>query len=394
MASGISSSHGALAGNTTKTKTYGAGTNNEWSSGASATKSTVVDSPKDDKPKQTQQPVTPSVNTNNGANNAVTDNTWNGGTESEWNDNFGYDDESNDYWDEYLAYQKQVEAAQKAAIEAAVQQNVNTLNAQKDTTSQDYADAYRQLYLNKMKSNKNINQQMAAQGVTGGASESTLLGLNTNYEDNLRQGKVAEQNALSALDQAIANAQLSGSIEAANAAATTGQNTANAYLTAWQQQLAADQAAAQLEASQNSENRGYAYQLALSMMQSGTMPSDELLLNAGISKSDANTIVANYVADKVGSGGGYTGGYKTGNDTTYNQYKYTNNLGSTANENTANAKGELKNDYQSVLSYLKSNINSSSASDLRNFIDNSYRNDYITGTQQAALHKYLTNNTK
>jgi len=257
----------------------------------------------------TKQKNTGSVNTGASVVNTTDTSNTNDGryTYDEWSSMYGGNDDSSSssadaYWEAYLAQQKAAEEAQKKAIQDAVDQSVNTLNAQKTTTSQDYADAYRQLYLNNMQSQKNIGQQMAAQGVTGGASESTLLGLNTNYEDNLRQGKVAEQNALSELDTAIANAKLSGSIEAANNTATNAQNTAQGYLTAWQQQLAAEQAAAQQEQSQASENRSYAYQIAMNMLQNGSMPSETLLKNAGISTADAQTIVAKYVADNASKG--------------------------------------------------------------------------------------------
>ena len=49
-------------------------------------------------------------------------------------------------------------------------------------------DGPTQLYIDRMNNQKEIDQRMAAQGITGGAAESTLLGLGTQYEDALRQG--------------------------------------------------------------------------------------------------------------------------------------------------------------------------------------------------------------
>jgi len=298
------SNSAAKAATTSPSKTYGAGTGvvNSYSgnTGGGGNKDDGNKGNKDNSGKPSPMISSNSPSNNTSPNVSLTSpgsSDYNGGSQTEWETNFGEDD-SESYLDSVLAEYRAAQAAQKAAIQAAVDQSVNSLNAQKTTTTQDYADAYRQLYLNNMKSQKNIGQQMAAQGVTGGASESTLLGLNTNYEDNLRQGKVAEQNALNELEQAIINAQLSGSIEAANTNATTAQNNANAYLTAWQNALTEQQ----MEASANSENRQYNYQMAMAMLQAGSMPSDQLLLNAGISKADAQTIVAQVAASKIASG--------------------------------------------------------------------------------------------
>jgi len=79
-------------------------------------------------------------------------------------------------------------AAQQEANRANVQKAVGNLQDQKRDTETSYANMFRQLYLNKMKSQKNIGQQLAAQGKTGGAAESTMLGLDTSYSDALRQG--------------------------------------------------------------------------------------------------------------------------------------------------------------------------------------------------------------
>ena len=86
--------------------------------------------------------------------------------------------------------------AQQAAQQAAVQKAVNTLESQKTDTTNQYNDLFRQLYINKMKNQKNIGQQMAAMGVNGGAAESTLLGMNAQYEDALRQGEQGRLDAI------------------------------------------------------------------------------------------------------------------------------------------------------------------------------------------------------
>lgn len=198
-------------------------------------------------------------------------------------------------------------AEQKAAQEAAVQKAVNTLENQKTDTTNQYSELFRQLYLNKMKNQKNIGQQMAAMGVNGGAAESTLLGMNAQYEDALRQGEQGRLDAIRDLDQAITDARLTGSIEGANAAASTAKEQTNNYASVLQglidryDNLNARQAAYDREDAANAlaydresaeTVRRYAYQTAMGMLNSGVMASDELLESAGIGKADAAAIVA------------------------------------------------------------------------------------------------------
>lgn len=201
-------------------------------------------------------------------------------------------------------------AEQQRAKQAAVDKAVGSLNTQKQTTNTAYADMFRQLYLDKMKNQKNIDQRLAAAGQTGGQAESTLLGLQTGYEDALREGGVSKQAALSQLDQAITDAQLTGDISAAEDAAAMAQKQADNYAGVLQDLINRADNIAQQEAAQNATNRNYAYQTAMAMLQNGNMASDELLDAAGISKSDAATIVASAVAQKVAKSSGSGGSSK------------------------------------------------------------------------------------
>lgn len=65
---------------------------------------------------------------------------------------------------------------------ADTQRQINNLNA-------DYAGMNTQLYRDYMKSKKTLPQQLSAQGISGGLSESTNLGLETLYSDRLLQNE-------------------------------------------------------------------------------------------------------------------------------------------------------------------------------------------------------------
>lgn len=58
------------------------------------------------------------------------------------------------------------------------------------------------------------------------------------------------------------------------------------------------------EQSVNSENRDYAYNTALMILQGGQMPSSELLAAAGLSEADAKALMAMYAPKKSSSGSG------------------------------------------------------------------------------------------
>ncbi len=65
---------------------------------------------------------------------------------------------------------------------ADTQRQINNLNA-------DYEGMNTQLYRDYMKSKKTLPQQLSAQGISGGLSESTNLGLETLYSDRLLQNE-------------------------------------------------------------------------------------------------------------------------------------------------------------------------------------------------------------
>lgn len=57
----------------------------------------------------------------------------------------------------------------------------DTYNRSKQSINEDATQSLKQAYINKMLSEKNINQQMSAQGLSGGASETTRAGMLNNY---------------------------------------------------------------------------------------------------------------------------------------------------------------------------------------------------------------------
>lgn len=58
---------------------------------------------------------------------------------------------------------------------------MNQYEGQKGDINEDYNDLYRQLYINRRQSERRLPQVLAAQGQSGGISESTALQLQNQY---------------------------------------------------------------------------------------------------------------------------------------------------------------------------------------------------------------------
>ena len=96
---------------------------------------------------------------------------------------------------------RQREAAyQKAA--AAQKENLNfATNQLTDTTN----EALKQAYINKMQTLRNLPQQMRAQGLNGGASETTLASMNNNYGNARNQLETERLKQLANLQNTYQN---------------------------------------------------------------------------------------------------------------------------------------------------------------------------------------------
>ena len=107
----------------------------------------------------------------------------------------------------YQAYMAEMRRRQEEAANAAYDRNVAAMNqafdqrgellkgnldttlanlqtdynASRDSINKDATNAAREAYINRMMSQRNLAQNMAAQGLSGGASETTLAGLENTY---------------------------------------------------------------------------------------------------------------------------------------------------------------------------------------------------------------------
>lgn len=136
------------------------------------------------------------------------------------------------------AYRKQIESDQTAAI--------NNSNAEYDNTA-------RQNYINYMQAQKRLPSELNAMGIRGGASESSLLRLGTNYGSNVASNEASRNSAIAALRQQYADKLASYDEENDN-------KLMQAYLTAVENQLKWEQEQkASSGSSGGSRRRSYGY---------------------------------------------------------------------------------------------------------------------------------------
>ena len=69
----------------------------------------------------------------------------------------------------------------KSNLDSALKNLETDYNASRDAINRDATEAAREAYINRMMSQRNLAQNMAAQGLSGGASETTLAGLENSY---------------------------------------------------------------------------------------------------------------------------------------------------------------------------------------------------------------------
>ena len=161
----------------------------------------------------------------------------------------------NDYSD-YLAQMRQ--AAQDAydrgmsALNNAYDSQLNSLSSNLNETRNQLANQYnrskanitsdaenslRQAYINNMMNRKNLNQQMSAQGLTGGATETTMANMLNNYGNARNNINTTQNNNLADLEGNYSD-NLSTAMQAYNSA------VANANLQKAQQAMTLENALA------------------------------------------------------------------------------------------------------------------------------------------------------
>lgn len=257
----------------------------------------------------------------------------------------------------YQDYNEQVQAAIKAAVEAATQ----SYNQQISTTNQDSAELARQAYVAKMLGWKNLDQQLSASGYAGGMADSQKIQTETNYQNNLNSIEQQRLATVKELQSAISQAQLSGNQQMAESLSSYLQNLQSQWSSYVQQQESMNNAdywnQKQMDNSNywnrkqmnndnywnqqnlDTQNQATARTNAMELLSAGVMPDSNTLNAAGLTQTEAAAIRSVYLnalqskkATKTtgisgsGSGGTY-GGYNNGSLTTAQVQQMQSKLG-------------------------------------------------------------------
>lgn len=145
------------------------------------------------------------------------------------------------------------------AISSQVQQAVDDYNRQIDQVGTSYEDAARRAYINKMLSQRNMDQELAANGVYGGMADSQRIAAETAYQNDLTDLETQYSDTMAQLKQAITAARLSGDAQMAEQMAnylSQIQSEYNSYLQQREQERAQARLTAQ-EYSLKNHNSSY-----------------------------------------------------------------------------------------------------------------------------------------
>lgn len=171
------------------------------------------------------------------------------------------------YYNDYLStLQSQAEAQRQAEEKAAnlrTQQAVSQAQGYIPQIQQQTAKQMQEAYIAAQRAKMQAPQTLSAMGITGGAAESSLLGLDTDYMNRRQALSEAEATSLDQVRQNVADIQATGNVELANLAAqyyeqmVENQREAMAEQTA-QSQWEAEMAMRQAEQDESTRRWNYA----------------------------------------------------------------------------------------------------------------------------------------
>ena len=241
-----------------------------------------------------------------------------GGSSNSYKPNYGdMGDELsyNPYEEAYRESQKRLEEMEAQIREQnrlAVEQGTNRLNAQKSNINQAADENARQAYVQYMQSQKALPQQLASQGVSGGATETANLGLQTAYQNNVNAINQNKANRLQEIDNAIVDLQNTGDLSTVEQVLANNQAALDAYMNTfdkgvgynqWTNQFNAnrkdtmadqayrDQVYADNMAQQQLENQWYERNYSDSKKQDETNTVLKLLENGLVDTNYASTLL-------------------------------------------------------------------------------------------------------
>lgn len=161
-------------------------------------------------------------------------------------------------WENFLDRMGSTDYEQRLrdAVNAQVQQAVNDYNRQIEQAGTSHEEAARRAYINKMLSQRNMEQELAASGVYGGMADSQRIAAEADYQNDLTDLETQYNDTMAQLRQAITAARLSGDAQIAEQMANYLSQVQSEYRNYLQERMAARQQSAGGTASYQSYGGG------------------------------------------------------------------------------------------------------------------------------------------
>jgi hypothetical protein len=166
-----------------------------------------------------------------------------------------YQDQVDYYKSAYEDLENQIREQNRLAVE----QGTNRLEAQKANINQAADENARQAYVQYMQSQKALPQQLAIQGVSGGATETANLGLQTAYQNNVNAINQNKANRLQEIDNAIVDLQNTGDLSTVEQVLANNQAALDAYMNTFDKGVGYNQWANQFNANRQDTMADQAY---------------------------------------------------------------------------------------------------------------------------------------
>ena len=230
----------------------------------------------------------------------------------------------------YGDYAEQTRAAIQASVEAAIQK----YNDQIAQTEQDSGKLARQAYVAKMMGQKNLDQQLAAEGYAGGMADSQRIQTELDYQNQLSEIEQQRLLTVRELESAITQAQLSGDLQTAQELAAYLQQVQGQWADYISQRQQMDNSNYWNRQQMDEQTRASAYERVMNLLSAGITPDSATLTAAGISAQEAAQILRYYGGGASAGGGTASGGTSSGASGGGNTYRggggYSNGSLSTA----------------------------------------------------------------
>ena len=164
--------------------------------------------------------------------------------------------------DEVESYYNDILSNQQTANDRYIQSLRDNIDYQIEGVNSDYDQLAQQAYVQYMLGQKNLPQILSAQGISGGAAESTSLAQQLAYENSLNSNEQARQDAIMDLNQYYNSAVAENQLNFSQLQASLQQNMISAIQQAQQYENSYNQWVVEYQRAVTESDRAYALQQA------------------------------------------------------------------------------------------------------------------------------------